>query len=66
MINNSYNNNQGGIGFFGLLGIVFIVLKILGYIDWSWWIVLSPIWGSFLLGIIVFFLILFWKFNQKR
>ena len=66
MINKSYNNNQGGIGFFGLLGIVFIVLKILGYIDWSWWVVLSPIWGSFLLGIIVFFLILFWKFNQKR
>lgn len=32
------------IGFFGLLSIVFITLKLTGYIDWSWWLVLSPIW----------------------
>ena len=44
----------GGVGFFGLLGIVFIVLKLTGFIDWEWWIVLSPIWGSALLVIIVF------------
>lgn len=44
----------GGVGFFGLLGIVFIVLKLTGFIDWEWWIVLSPIWGSALLAIIVF------------
>ncbi len=45
------NNPQirtGGIGFAGLLTIVFIVLKLLNKIDWSWWWVLSPIlisWG---------------------
>lgn len=33
-----------GIGFTGLLTIVFIVLKLLGKIDWSWWWVVSPIW----------------------
>ena len=44
----------GGIGFFGLLGIVFITLKLTGFIDWEWWIVLSPIWGSILLAIVVF------------
>lgn len=44
----------GGVGFFGLLGIVFIVLKLTGFIDWEWWIILSPIWGSALLVIIVF------------
>ena len=37
-------NNTGGIGFFGLLGIVFIVLKLTGYIDWSWLWVLAPLW----------------------
>ena len=53
MQNSSNNSSSGGIGFFGLLGIVFIVLKLTGYIDWSWWIVLSPIWGSLLVGILI-------------
>ena len=36
--------SQGGIGFTGLLTIVFIVLKLTGVIEWSWVWVLSPIW----------------------
>ncbi len=36
--------STGGISFFGLLTIVFITLKLIGTIDWSWWLVLSPIW----------------------
>lgn len=44
---------SGGIGFIGLLTIVFIVLKLLGKIDWSWWWVLSPIWISILLVIVI-------------
>lgn len=43
------NNSSGGIGFAGLLTIVFIVLKLLDKITWSWWWVLSPIWISILL-----------------
>lgn len=35
---------NGGIGFTGLLAIVFIVLKLTNVISWSWWWVLSPIW----------------------
>jgi len=35
---------NGGIGFSGLLTIVFIVLKLLNVIQWSWWWVLSPLW----------------------
>jgi hypothetical protein len=42
MSNNS--SSSSGIGFFGLLTIVFIVLKLTGYIAWSWWLVLAPIW----------------------
>ena len=33
-----------GIGFFGLLTIVFITLKLTGFITWSWWWVLAPLW----------------------
>lgn len=34
---------NGGVGFTGLLTIIFITLKLLGVITWSWWLVLSPI-----------------------
>ena len=43
MSNNS-SASSGGIGFCGLLTIVFIVLKLLGKITWSWVWVLSPLW----------------------
>lgn len=51
------NNNSCGISFSGLLQIVFIVLKLLGKINWSWWWVLSPLWISIL--IVVILLIIF-------
>lgn len=44
----------GGIGFTGLLTIVFIVLKLCGVISWSWLWVLSPIWISLGLALILF------------
>lgn len=44
---------SGGIGFAGLLSIVFIVLKLCGVISWSWLWVLSPIWISWILFLIV-------------
>lgn len=34
----------GGSLFISLLTILFIGLKLTGYIDWSWWWVLSPLW----------------------
>lgn len=47
----------GGIGFFGLLTIVFIVLKILGKITWSWLWVLSPLWMPTIIAIVVLIII---------
>lgn len=40
----SSSSSSGGIGFLGLLTIVFITLKLLGVIKWSWLWVLSPLW----------------------
>ena len=37
-------STSNGIGFIGLLTIVFIVLKLTKVISWSWWWVVSPIW----------------------
>lgn len=51
--------SSGGCGFAGLLTIVFIVLRLLGVIAWSWWWVLSPLWisaGFFLLIFIAIFI----------
>ena len=42
-----------GIGFSGLLTIVFIVLKLLGVINWSWLWVLSPLWITTLIVIVL-------------
>ena len=46
--------SNGGIGFTGLLTIVFIVLKLCGVISWSWLWVLSPIWINLGLALIMF------------
>lgn len=37
-------NKSGGISFLGLLGILFIALKLTGYVTWSWWLVLLPLY----------------------
>lgn len=48
--------SSGGIGFCGLLAIVFIALKLAGIgavATWSWWWVLSPLWIPLALVILV-------------
>lgn len=49
----SHASARGGVGFLGLLTIVFIVLKLIGIISWSWIWVLAPLWMGFVLGIII-------------
>lgn len=45
------HHTSGGIGFCGLLTILFVALKLTNVISWSWWWVLSPLWISGLLGL---------------
>lgn len=42
-----------GIGFCGLLAIVFITLKLTNYIDWSWGWVLAPLWMPFVIVMVI-------------
>lgn len=44
MSDTSTASSSGGIGFCGLLTVLFIGLKLTNHIDWSWWWVLSPMW----------------------
>lgn len=54
----SSSNSSKGIGFCGLLGIVFIVLKLIGVITWSWLWVLSPLWIPFIFWVLIVCIIL--------
>jgi hypothetical protein len=42
-MSSSSSSSSGGIGFTGLLTVLFVGLKLTGHITWSWWWVLSPI-----------------------
>lgn len=37
---------SGGVGFGGLLFLLFLTLKLTHVIDWSWWWVTAPLWGG--------------------
>lgn len=46
-------DTRSGIGTLDVLQIIFIVLKLLNLIDWSWWIVFSPIWVAIILTMVI-------------
>ena len=46
-------NTSSGIGIGMVLFIVFLVLKLTGTIDWSWWWVTSPLWIPIALAILI-------------
>ncbi len=58
----SKSSSSSGIGLTGVLFVVFLVLKLTGNIDWSWWWVTSPLWIPVALAlsffVIIFFLII--------
>lgn len=63
MKNDKTNVTYQGAGFADLLCLVFIVFKLTHVIDWSWWIVLAPIWIQFILIIIILIFIFFKYIN---
>lgn len=55
--------SNSGIGFVGVLTIIFVVLKLINVIDWNWFWVLSPIWISAILTLVI--LIFIWIVMRK-
>lgn len=49
----SESGSSGGIGISGALLLIFIVLKLIGVITWSWWWVLSPLWIPIILALLI-------------
>ena len=56
--NTIVNSSSSGIGFVGLLTVLFIALKLLGKISWSWGWVLAPIWISAIIIVGMLFIVL--------
>lgn len=54
-----------GLGFFTVLGLIFIALKLMGYITWSWWLVLLPLYVSFAIGIILLAIVIYAVANRR-
>lgn len=49
----STTTHSSGIGFSGLLAVLFIALKLTGTVAWSWAWVLSPLWIPLVLLLII-------------
>jgi hypothetical protein len=61
--NNS--NSSNGIGLFSLMFLIFMTLKLMGYITWSWWWVTAPLWGGFaLIGVIAIIAVAFFMYKK--
>lgn len=68
MSDKNVSSSSSGIGFIGLLTIVFITLKLTNFIEWSWWLVLLPMYAPvliFLAIMIVYFIYLLIKDQMK-
>lgn len=68
-MNNKRNNSNNSLGLYlgDVLGVVFIVLKLVGVINWSWVWVLSPFWiRSALTFVIAIGLYCYYKHDEKK
>jgi hypothetical protein len=55
------SSSSGGVGFFGLMFLILMTLKLTNYIDWSWWWVTAPLWGGFVLIFLIALIVVFVK-----
>jgi hypothetical protein len=51
------SNTGSGVSLIGLTGLAFVILKLTGVINWSWWWVTLPFWGGW--GLILLVVIIF-------
>jgi hypothetical protein len=63
----SKNNSSNGMGLFTLMFLIFMTLKLMGYITWSWWWVTAPLWGGFAIaGIIALIAVAFIMYKKLK
>lgn len=57
-MSNGTSGAASGISFFGAMFLLFLGLKLVGYVDWSWWIICAPLYGPWIL---LFFVVILCK-----
>jgi membrane protein YdbS with pleckstrin-like domain len=62
---NNSTSTSAGMSLAGVITVVFVVLKLLGIIDWSWLWVLSPLWISAVLGLLFLLVVVFGLFSAQ-
>jgi hypothetical protein len=50
--------------FTAVLGLIFIVLKVAGLVNWSWWVVLLPLYAGIAIAIVLLLLALLLKLRK--
>ncbi len=60
------NTNAGGVGILGVLLIIFIVLKLVGVINWSWLLVLVPLWIELGFAAVMLIIIAIVKLSKRK
>ena len=51
------DSSSKGLVLCDVLAVVFVVLKLIGVIDWSWWWVLAPVWIPVIIVVIAYIVI---------
>lgn len=68
MSNTNNTTKSAGVGIPTILTLIFVVLKLVGVISWSWWWVLSPLWiclGAWIVVFLIATLVAFLFFGRK-
>ena len=60
------SNASGGIGLGGVLFVVFLVLKLCGVINWSWWFVTAPLWLPIIIVLLVLGIVALIAFSSNQ
>lgn len=65
------NNTSNSVGLTTIIFLIFLILKLTGNINWSWWWVFSPFWIPLALAlgfliIVLFIYVLYLAFTGKK
>lgn len=59
-------NYTPGVSIVGVIGVVLVILKLVGIINWSWWLVLLPFYGPLAIVLIIAAIIFLWIWLYSR
>ena len=65
-MSNKNNNTSNGLGLGTILFLIFMILKLTGYITWSWWYVTLPLWGPLLLVLVIMGIVALVAYNKYK